>query len=228
MCYLAPVPDIAVDVQSMARSLDLLPRDQHVALLVRHSVRPTASEANPQSAHLTDDGIRLAGDLGGLLGKRRKPGRVRTSPVVRCAETALAIARGAAWTAEPSVDWRLNYPGPFAADVGAAWRTVRGEGLHETVAKQLATPEPPPGMRPTAEGVALVVELLLEERGGFGTVDVLVTHEPNLLLTLNHLLELELDHRTGPAFLEGLFAWRLPHGLAIAWRGRVLEVGWPR
>ena len=85
---------------SLLNDLQRVPYDRPVALLMRHSARhPIVDPTQPYIALLTAEGVKLAEELGAVLGKSCSPGRLMAAPVERCQDTAAAIARGAGWTA---------------------------------------------------------------------------------------------------------------------------------
>src|SRR6266567_4881735 len=110
----------ATGVKSIRKILDLLPTDEGIAVLLRHSCRPPIPEGETGSEiSLTDEGERMAEKLGALIGNRIH--QVYTSPLLRCRQTAQALVRGAGSRGLPIEDRRLGNPGPFVLDDRAAW-----------------------------------------------------------------------------------------------------------
>jgi hypothetical protein len=91
--------------------IELAPPEQHVSLLVRHSIRvPINVPEETWLARLTPAGIQLAEEYGAWLAQRRHPYRVMTSPVGRCVETSRSIIRGGNWPNPVVIDQKLGFP----------------------------------------------------------------------------------------------------------------------
>lgn len=208
---------------SLVESWRCVPDGVHVALLMRHSYRPKIPLEGPDEVDLTEEGVRLARELGVQL-RGRPLGRLRASRVPRCVSTARAMAEGAGWTKEPTLDERLR--NPWTSDrEGAARAHVYWRTRPRTIdAIRLALSEGIPGWRPIKESVGAIVDAMLEAPTP-GALDVLVTHDLMVGMVLEWILRPGLDRV--PRFLEGVFAWRTDGGLALAWRGVVKEVAWP-
>ena len=79
--------------------------------VLRHSARyPILSLEDVYGAGLTEEGVEQAEWLGMELKKLRPPGRLISSPVGRCLDTAAAIARRAGWEGTVQPDYRLSHP----------------------------------------------------------------------------------------------------------------------
>ena len=216
---------VAVPWSTLA-SLALIPTDGRVALLIRHSHRlGIPSGEVGKDVGLSARGVRMAEALGGQL-SAFTPGRLMSSPVPRAADTARGIARGAGWKSPVREDWRLGDPGPFVVDSAAAGPCFVELGAEEVVRRQISGYAALPGMRPTSEGVRLVLELAGESLGGDPGLDVLATHDVILAVVVNALLGVEVEGDYWPDFLEGLFLWGASGGgFAAAWRGAKIRVG---
>ncbi len=94
----------------------------------------------------------------------------------------------------------------------------------EVVRRQLRGLETVPGMRPTSEGVSLLLEILLESSSSLNTLDVLVTHDSVIAAFVGHLLQIAPSDAMWPAFIDGPLVWRSSGGVGLAWMGRVQEV----
>lgn len=201
------------------------PADRPVSLLLRHGERPplAAGEVGLALA-LTPAGLAQAEALGAALSGRL--GRLHTSPILRCRETAQAVGVGAGTTGAWTEDTLLGAPGVFVADGDRArehWQT-RG---HEVVLEHLAYGDAPwPGLaEPTAAAHRLAAHLAAPLRAAAApAIHLFVTHDAILLPAVARLIAAALDRTWCPHFLEGAAFWREGDALCLAYRtlrGRV-------
>ena len=190
-----------------------LPR---VALLMRHSVRfPIVVPSDTYVVGLTEEGVRLAEELGELLGQSFAPGRLRSSPVGRCRATVEAIARGAGWTARVRADRHLSHP-----YIAPAWDLVeraqsgRANGLNGAIPAPL--PELLRWVLGAERSAHQAVLPLLEEPP---LLDVLVTHDTIVGAVAGGLLRMPVLGPDWPGYLEGLLFWRAEGRVRVRWRG---------
>ena len=208
-------------------SFELVPDDRQVALLLRHSHRfPITVDTYGNIVNLTPEGVQRAEELGLILGKRQV-GRLISSPLPRCMNTARALDRGAGWSVDIVPDWRLGSPGAFVIDPSQAGAMFLESDITEIVQRQL-NGELLPGMRLTSQGVSLVIELMVNSQDDDTTLDVLVTHDSLLAVVVGHLLNLSLDKANWPDFLEGCFIWQDGEKLGLAWRGTTKQIPRPK
>ena len=122
---------------SVLRLLERAPDDRAVVVLLRHSVRDHLPEGDAGYVlPITDMGRQLALELGGLL-----RGRLRTlhaSPLVRCVQTAQALAEGVGADVSVIPNQLLGDPGVFVLDGRRAWANWKQLG-HEGVMRHLVT-----------------------------------------------------------------------------------------
>ena len=78
-------------------------------------------------------------------------------------------------------------------------------------------------MRPTAEGVGLLLGLTTNELRSRGRLNIYVTHDAILAVLVAHLYRLPVDEINWPDYLDGLLLWRCGNRLHFIWRG--LEEG---
>ncbi|HZW04917.1 MAG TPA: histidine phosphatase family protein, partial [Anaerolineaceae bacterium] len=96
---------------SLLGDLRQTPADRPVTLLMRHSVRfPIYDFATGDAIGLTPEGFLLAEQFGTVLATLRRPGRLLSSPVGRCVDTARSILKGAGWTDTLEIDPLLGHP----------------------------------------------------------------------------------------------------------------------
>lgn len=175
------------------------PTDRPVALLLRHAARhPITDPEDPYSAGLTDEGIRAAEELGGVIQARFTVGRAISSPVERCTATLHAILRGAGWTGKVQTDERLSHPfiAPGYAMVEKGWSKVML----------------PPQVR-------AVLQLMLRPASEPAGLDLLVTHDTVVGAVAGGVLEAAVSGEDWPGYLEGVLAWRSNGQVIARWRG---------
>jgi hypothetical protein len=143
--------------QSLLADLDRIPRDRPVVLLMRHAHRfPITDPASNYQVGLTEEGVQTAEAFGRLLARLIRPGRVMSSPVGRCVDTASAIARGAGWPVEVVSHHLLSHD-----HIAPAWSLAElGRCAGDAPAEVMAT-----------------LALLLEHERGEAVLDVMVTHD---------------------------------------------------
>jgi hypothetical protein len=195
---------------SLLADLDAVPRDRAIRLVMRHSVRfPIVNPADTYRVTLTEEGVRLAEELGGLLGERFRPGRLRSSPVGRCRATAEAIARGAGWPVNVRADRRLSHP-----FIEPAWNLVENGGLNGMLPERL---------RITLEWVMGLPEPLHQATlplfPDLPALDVLATHDTIVAVVAASLLHAPVLGPDWPGYLEGVLLWRAEDLIHARWRG---------
>lgn len=178
-----------------------------LVLFVRHGERESvASHEFPRyDAPLTESGHRAAESVGTILGSRLVT--VRTSPVPRCVETALAIIKGAGRTGNPELDRLLGDPGAFVVDGDVAMAELVERGFHPAV-RQLGNGARLPGFAApdlaTTQLLALAISLLTANPSG---VHLLVTHDLILATTVARIRGIALGENEWPGYLHGLAVW---------------------
>lgn len=182
------------------RSLEVVPADRQVSLLMRHAHRyPILDIASTYTTPLTPEGIALAEKFGARLSQTYLPGRLLTSPIDRCRTTGEAIARGASWQIVPFPDERLSHPHIQPAITAfSAWSPGR------------RLPDP----------VQVVLGLMLAGSGDQPALDILVTHDTVVACLVSYLLGAPVSDSYWPNYFEGLFLWMEAGELQAVWRGK--------
>jgi len=202
---------------SLLKHLELVPRDRPVAVLLRHSVRnriPAGEVGN--DVPITDDGERLATKLGEMIGSRLRS--LRTSPVLRCVQTAQCLNHGAGTNYVIRHDELLGEPGVYVTDGKIAWSNWEQLG-HEGVMEHLATSSDVlPGMASPDAAARRLVRHTLDVMGAEPGLHVFVTHDLVILATVARLLARPLPRDEWPFFLEGAFCWKNDVGVQVAYR----------
>lgn len=184
-------------------TLNLVPLDRRVGQVLRHSNRfPILDERSVVTAALTPEGIRNAEAYGRFLSQKFRIGRLMSSPIGRCIDTAAAIASGACIERDVIVAQILSHP--YHEE---AWN------LKDELA-QACLPE---------KTVSLV-QLLLDAEAKAGMMDLFVTHDTVVGVLVQYLLGEAIGDENLPNFLEGIFFWHEGEGVRAAWRGKIYEV----
>lgn len=207
---------------TLVRDLTALPLGSGAVLLLRHGRRGDLPPNEPGDLiPLTTAGRVQSAALGKWLGTRI--GTVRSSPVLRCRQTAEAILVGAGCNGALEVDSLLGAPGPFVVDGDMAWPHFLRFGSRLLARLQLAA-VPLAGMRPVEEGCALLLRDLLARPVRPGKVDLRVTHDLIIVLLAGHLLHVADPDALWPDFLEGILLRQEGQEVIGSYQGRVLRV----
>jgi broad specificity phosphatase PhoE len=183
--------------------------ETHAGLVIRHSARfPILNDDEVYAAGLTQEGITQAERLGKALADVRHPGRLLSSPVGRCLDTAQAIARGAGWDLPVQTDYRLSHPfierilsGPYIQ-----WKED-----------------------PLPEALNDILALVLNGDGRSGGLDIFSTHDTVVAVLAGYFTGMRFEFPGyWPNFLEGVLIWSSPNRVHLKWREfeTVLEP-WP-
>jgi broad specificity phosphatase PhoE len=184
---------------SLINDLKHIPRDRRVALLMRHSARfPITHPDETYLVGLTEEGVRMAEELGALLGEIYPGGRLFSSPVERCIDTAQAITRGAGWAGEVQPDVLLSHH-----HIEPAWDQFNRGEVNGILPVQLCD----------------ALDLVLGRQSHTPALDILVTHDTIVGTFAGCLMQAPVLNDFWPAFLEGLFFWRVEDLIHVRWRG---------
>lgn len=194
--------------------------DVPVALVVRHAhCQPAQPATLGNEVPISCRGAQEARVLGGQL-RARHLTALMSSPLPRCMQTARCLAEGAEWDQRLMPNTLLGHPGAFVSDAEQAGPCFLEHGPEEIV-RRLLRGEPLPGLRPIADGVALLMDLILPKGPPPGGTRVFVTHDSVLAPLVLHLLGRYLGPGDWPEFLDYVAVCRESGGLAVAWRGEV-------
>lgn len=207
-------------VDSIAERLAAVPAEGDAALIVRHAERGEIPSGEfGADVPLTAQGVADAQRLGAVLRSVREQISAISSPVLRCVQTAEAILRGGGLPGEAALDRILGDPGPFVVEPEISGNLFLRIGILEIVRRQLGDAEPPPGMRPTAEGIELILSLTADNLENQGRLIVYVTHDAVLSVLVGALFRSPLEGTGWPQYLDGLLLWRTGGRLHFSWRG---------
>lgn len=204
---------------SMLRQLSHVPSDRAVVVLVRHSVRDHLPSGDVGYAlPITEVGHRLAMEFGELLRARLRT--LHSSPLIRCLQTAEALAEGARADLSVVPDRHLGDPGVFVIDGQRAWENWVALG-HEGVMRHLVTESTAlPGMARPDEAARFLVRHMLAVAAEQPGLHVFVTHDSLVTATAARLLGQPLGVEDWPWYLEGAFFWRDGNDVIAAYRDR--------
>ena len=207
-------------VASILERLATVPEGVDVSLVIRHAER----EEIPMGAfghdmNLTARGLQDAEHLGAALSENRTITAV-SSPVPRCVQTTRGILAGAGSSAEVITDRRLGHPGAFIVDPEIAGPLFLALPVPEIARRQLHDASPLPGMRPTSEGVEILLDLVTFPLGNDGQIHVFVTHDIILSVLVASIFRLSPAETGWPNYLEGVLVWQSGDEIKLSWKGK--------
>lgn len=202
---------------SVLAHLEHVPRDRALVVLLRHSVRDHLPPGDAgDTLPITDVGRRLARELGALLRGRLRT--LRTSPLVRCIQTAEALRDGAGVDLSISADRLLGAPGVYVIDGRRAWANWERLGNAGVMRHLMSEAEALPEMARPDEAARFLVHHMLAAAAKEPGIHVFVTHDSLVATTAARLLGHPLGLDDWPGYLEGAFFWRDETGLCTGYR----------
>ena len=208
---------------SVLRHLDQVPSDRGVAMLIRHSAREDlAPDDVGYELPITALGREMAVDLGSRLRGQIKT--LHSSPLLRCTQTAEALAEGAEVDIPIIHDRLLGDPGAFVIDGELAWENWQRLG-HEGVMRHLVTESfALPGMaKPDDAANSLLTAMLSVASGGSG-IHIFVSHDSVVTATAARLLGKQYGIESWPEYLEAAFFWLGDEGVCIRYKDDASEL----
>lgn len=195
----------------------LLPSNRPLALLTRHSVRESGNGIPSYDLPLTPEGVALAERWGRELTMPLHG--LYSSPVERCVDTALAMARGAGTSLEVRPATTLVEPGCFVHSLIEAGPLFLTLGPLAFINRHLQ--EPLAGLLSPKAGTAKLIRHIQDNLGPPGSLTVHVTHDTILAAFIYHLLARdEIDETDWPWMMEGAWLWFDDEDvLRWVWRG---------
>lgn len=211
---------------SMREYVAEVPSDRPVAMLIRHSVRDDLPEGDAGYVlPITDVGVRLARELGALLGDRLRS--LHASPLVRTVQTAQRMGEGTGQGDMLVVEDRLlGDPGVFVLDAVAAGATWNQRG-HSTVMAHLVADQELPGLASPDPAARFLVRHMLARTEGRAGIHAFVTHDSLVTATAARLLQEPLTQADWPWYLEAAFFWEGANGVEARYRGKSAVRGGP-
>ncbi len=202
---------------SMLMHLEHVPTDRPIVILLRHSVRDyLPPDDTGYTLPITEEGRRLALDLG-----RRLRGRlcgIQTSPLLRCRQTAEALAEGAGVNIRVPENRLLGDPGVFVLDAQQAWNNWVNLG-HEGVMHHLVNESTAlSGMARPDEAARFLVQSMFGAAAKRPGVHIFVTHDSLVTATAARILGKPIGIENWPWYLEGAIFWFENDSLRTAYR----------
>lgn len=185
---------------------------EHAVLIMRHSAREFAPGRHDLENPLTEEGRRLARELGGRLPKNLTL-RGYASPPERCMETASLVleghaARGGQATRHRPLEALSVF---YALDQMKMWKGMQqAGGLVPYLQRWISGQVPGDTMMPADIAAGLILRVLadkLDAPVARRQLDVCVSHDMTLYLLRDSLLQ-EAVHGPEVAFLDGLVLYR--------------------
>jgi hypothetical protein len=133
---------------------------------------------------------------------------LRTSPVLRCVQTAEALREGARADLDIIPDRLLGAPGAFIVDEHLGGQTLQRLGLESFLEHLIAGEGVLPGLAEPTSAASTLVSHMLGHTGGLGGLHVFVTHDSLLAPTAARALRCPLRREDWPEYLEAAFFWR--------------------
>ncbi len=186
-------------------TLASLPSDRPISVVMRHAPRVEIhSYAEVYVAGVTPEGKAAAEDFGARLSQLRRVGKIWSSPVSRCVDTALAIASGAGWRQFVRVDDRISHP--FISPVWLSLSSLRYPAA------------------PVPAELATLLKFITSGSSGAGTVDVYVTHDTVVGSLGGYFTGLPASDGNVPDFFEAVFVWQEARDVKILWRNKITSL----
>jgi broad specificity phosphatase PhoE len=196
----------------------LLPRDVPLILLTRHSVREQAVGGFAgYDLQLTPEGVALAEWWGGRLG--RTLSSLHSSPVQRCVDTALALARGAGVELPVQQTANLVEPGCFVSHMHRVGPLFLELGAVSFANRHFE--QPLEGVLSPQDGTAKLLRHLFASQGEPRSLTVHVTHDTILAAFIYCLMgKKPISEDDWPWMMEGAWLWfESGHTVHWLWRG---------
>ncbi len=133
---------------------------------------------------------------------------VVSSPVPKCVQTAQALLRSTGSSVEVATDRRLGGPGAFVVDAEVAGPLFLELPIPEIAPRQLHDSASLPGMRPTSEGVEMLLDLVTLPLRNEGQLHVFVAHDIILSVFVASIFRSSLEETGWPGYLYRLLLWR--------------------
>ena len=198
----------------------MVPEGVDASLVIRHAEREDIPPGTfGHDVNLTAGGTQAAEQLGAGLSQYRAL-TVVSSPVPRCVQTAQAMLRGAGSADQVATELRLGGPGAFVVDAETVGPLFLELPIPEIACRQLRDETPLPGMRPTPEGVEILLNLVTSPLHKEGRLHVFVTHDIVLSVFVASIFRSSVEETEWPGYLEGMLLWCDKGRVQFSWKGR--------
>lgn len=203
-----------------SKALDLVPVDQPILLLIRHSLREEADNLMPGfTVPLTAEGVTMARQWGAEINLELEA--VYSSQWPRCVDTAAAMIEGAGANGSVQIEDKLCEPGCYVTEMRLAGPSFVKLGPVEFISKLLQSKQLA-GTNTTREGSAGLISWLRSRQPEPGKINLFVTHDTILAALVYELLAKQrLTREDWPWMLEGVFLWFDSQSIHWVWRGEI-------
>ena len=209
-------------VKRTLRLIQFVPADSPVALLIRHSARDEIPDGGTgMELPLNDLGIRLCQELGReLVGRVRS---ARSSPVLRCVQTAELLGQAADTDGEVILDKRLGAPGAYVLDEQLAWGNWLAHGNEGVIQHLVSGAGALPGMADPAQAANDLIEHLLACAGVEPGLHLFISHDSIVTPTVARAFGQDIPKSHWPEYLDASAFWRQQKGRVVAYRDIVQD-----
>ena len=209
-------------VKRTLRLIQFVPADSPVALLIRHSARDEIPDGGTgMELPLNDLGIRLCQELGReLVGRVRS---ARSSPVLRCVQTAELLGQAADTDGEVILDKRLGAPGAYVLDEQLAWGNWLAHGNEGVIQHLVSGAGALPGMADPAQAANDLIEHLLACTGAEPVLHLFISHDSIVTPTVARAFGQDIPKSHWPEYLDASAFWRQQNGRVVAYRDIVQD-----
>ena len=197
------------------------------AIILRHAERdPIEHMGNALTPLLTERGKAESFELGMALSAL---GPVTTfhSPVPRCQQTAVEIARGINEGKGSARDGGqiTGLGGPYiAGDWLQLADTVQRMGQERFIRTWFDGGFPPDWIMPLPDAAGTQSRILIDQLKGLEGSAINVTHDWNIMIIREHYFGLRHEDIGEPGFLDGLSALLKDGSVILRYRGRIAEI----
>jgi broad specificity phosphatase PhoE len=212
-----PVPENSALWRTLG-TLQQVPEDQPVALLIRHSSRDAIPEGGAGiDLALNALGVSLCEELGRALPRRIKS--IHSSPVPRCVQTGELLAQFAGCDVEVTLDQRLGAPGVYVLDEQVAWQNWLALGNDGVINHMVAGSGALPGMADPTIAAHELLGHMLQRLGAEPGLHLFVSHDSIVAPTVARLMGVDLPADLWPEFLEAAAFWPEGGRVMAGYRG---------
>lgn len=207
------------------RLIKAIPGGLPVALLLRHSARDVIPDGDAGLAFpLNELGVRMCQKLGSELGGKVRSSR--SSPVLRCTQTAKLISEAANFLEAVEIDSLLGGPGAYVLNEEIAWNNWLEKGNDGVIEHLVSGVGALPGMTdPSAAAIGLVGHMLRSAGSEHG-LHLFISHDSIVAPTVARMFDEEFPQILWPEYLDAAAFWRERDGVQICYRGMCFWRQW--
>jgi len=192
--------------------LNKLNAQNNYIVILRHAEKKELKQSgNDIQLEITADGILEAKALGlSISNKLGSFSRIKSSPLIRCMQTASALLIGNKSSLSVTTSTTLGDPGAFVLDGDTAGENFK-EGVCKAVEKQYHAHTAGltlPGMRSLEEGAKLLLSEISQDFDENAGVVAYVTHDAILAAFVGYLIEKQFSKNDWINYLQGIAIYR--------------------